>query len=248
MWWRSSRSTTRRRTRAWWWRAISRRRRRRKLIEKWFGDVKPAAAPEPMTIPGVELKGVQKKTITDRVQLPRLYLAWLTPRHFEPGDAALDMVADVLAGGKNSRLFKRLVYDMQIAQDVSAFAAVAGAVVVVPDRRHAAARAHRGRIAEGDRRGDPEAAARAAHGARARTLGEPDRIVVLQPDGARRRLRRQGRSAERLLHRRPAIPTGSTRISRATARCRSATSRAAAAQFLPLDKRVELTVEPEKKP
>jgi zinc protease len=92
----------------------------RALIEKWFGDVKPGPAPDPMTIPGVELKGVQKKTITDRVQLPRLYLAWLTPRHFEPGDAALDMVADVLAGGKNSRLYKRLVYDMQIAQDVNA--------------------------------------------------------------------------------------------------------------------------------
>src|SRR3954463_15689275 len=90
------------------------------LVEKWFSDIKPAAAPDPMTIPGVALKGVQKKTLTDRVQLPRLYLAWLTPRHFEPGDAALDMVADVLAGGKNSRLFKRLVYDMQIAQDVSA--------------------------------------------------------------------------------------------------------------------------------
>ena len=83
--------------------------------------MKPAPPPEPMTIPGVALTGVQKKTITDRVQLPRLYLAWLTPRHFEPGDAALDMVADVLAGGKNSRLYKRLVYDMQIAQDVSAF-------------------------------------------------------------------------------------------------------------------------------
>ena len=94
--------------------------RARSLIEKWFGDVKSGPAPDPMTIPGVALKGVQKKTITDRVQLPRLYLAWLTPRHFEPGDAALDVVADVLAGGKNSRLFKRLVYDMQIAQDVSA--------------------------------------------------------------------------------------------------------------------------------
>ena len=92
----------------------------RKLVEKWFGDVKPARRAEPMTIPGVALNGVQKKTITDRVQLPRLYLAWLTPRHFEPGDAALDVVADVLAGGKNSRLYKRLVYDMQIAQDVSA--------------------------------------------------------------------------------------------------------------------------------
>src|SRR5471032_2848008 len=93
----------------------------RRLVEKWFGDVKAAPAPEPMTIPGVALTGGTKKTITDRVQLPRLYLAWLTPRHFEPGDAALDMVADVLAGSKNSRLYKRLVYDLQIAQDVNAF-------------------------------------------------------------------------------------------------------------------------------
>jgi zinc protease len=92
----------------------------RKLVEKWFSDVKPGTEVDPMTIPGVALKSVQKKTITDRVQLPRLYLAWLTPRHYEPGDAALDVVADVLAGGKNSRLYKRLVYDMQIAQSVEA--------------------------------------------------------------------------------------------------------------------------------
>lgn len=95
----------------------------RKLVEKWFGDIKPAQAPDPITIPGVALKGVTKKTITDKVQLPRIYLAWLTPPHFAPGDAALDMVADALAGGKNSRLYKRLVYDMQIAQDVQAFQA-----------------------------------------------------------------------------------------------------------------------------
>jgi zinc protease len=98
----------------------------RKLVEKWFSDVKSGAAVEPPTIPGVALTGVQKKTITDRVQLPRLYMAWLTPRHFEPGDAALDVVADVLAGGKNSRLYKRLVYDLQVAQSVSAFQASGG--------------------------------------------------------------------------------------------------------------------------
>src|SRR5882672_5695935 len=40
----------------------------RKLIEKYFSDVKPGAAPEPMTIPGVTLTRVQKKTISDRVQ------------------------------------------------------------------------------------------------------------------------------------------------------------------------------------
>jgi zinc protease len=92
----------------------------RTLVEKWFSDVKAGPAPPPMTIPGVALSGVQKKTITDNVQLPRLYLAWLTPAHLAPADATLDGVADILAGGKNSRLYKRLVYDMQIAQNVSA--------------------------------------------------------------------------------------------------------------------------------
>ena len=92
----------------------------RTLVEKWFGDVKAGPRPEPVTIPGVALGGVQKKTITDRVQLPRLYLAWLTPPLYAPGDAALDMLSSVMAGGKNSRLYKRLVYDMQIAQSVEA--------------------------------------------------------------------------------------------------------------------------------
>ena len=92
----------------------------RKLVEKWFSDVKPGGFVEPMTIPGAALTSVQKKTLTDKVQLPRLYLAWLTPKSLDPGDATLDVVADVLAGGKNSRLYKRLVYDMQIAQSVEA--------------------------------------------------------------------------------------------------------------------------------
>jgi zinc protease len=91
------------------------------LVEKWFGDVPAGAAVEPLAIPGVALTGVQRKTLTDRVQLPKLYLAWLTPAHLAPLDAALDVVADVLSGGKNSRLYKRLVYDLQIAQEISAF-------------------------------------------------------------------------------------------------------------------------------
>src|SRR5205809_723727 len=66
----------------------------RRLVEKWFGDIKAGPSPEPMTVPGVALTGVTKKTVTDKVQLPRIYLAWLTPPHFGPGDAAMDMVAD----------------------------------------------------------------------------------------------------------------------------------------------------------
>ncbi|HUP01171.1 MAG TPA: pitrilysin family protein [Gemmatimonadota bacterium] len=90
------------------------------LVEKWFGEI-PAGEPVPPIDPPAAVVSAEKRlTLEDRVQLPRMYMCWLTPAHFAPGDAALDVVANVLAGGKNSRLYKRLVYDLQIAQDVSA--------------------------------------------------------------------------------------------------------------------------------
>ena len=56
----------------------------------------------------------------DRVELPRLYLAWLTPAMFADGDADLDLGTDLLANGKTSRLYRRLVFEERIATDVSA--------------------------------------------------------------------------------------------------------------------------------
>jgi zinc protease len=98
----------------------------RAMVEKWFSDVKPGTGiVPPIDYPHAMLTEVKRKTIQDRVQLPRLYISWLTPAFYEPGDAELDVVSQILAGGKNSRLYKRLVYDMQIAQDVSAFQASA---------------------------------------------------------------------------------------------------------------------------
>ncbi len=91
------------------------------LVEKWFGEVRRGVTVEPIAPPAAILTQVKRQTLTDQVSLPRLYLAWLTPRFYAPGDATLDVVSMVLAGGKNSRLYKRLVYDDQIAQDVSAF-------------------------------------------------------------------------------------------------------------------------------
>ena len=58
--------------------------------------------------------------LEDRVELPRLYLAWLSPAMFADGDAELDLAADVLANGKTSRLYRRLVFEERIATDVSA--------------------------------------------------------------------------------------------------------------------------------
>ncbi len=59
--------------------------------------------------------------MTDRVGLARVYIVWPTPRHFTPEDAALDVLGHVLAGGKTSRLYRALVREKQIAQDVQAY-------------------------------------------------------------------------------------------------------------------------------
>jgi zinc protease len=93
----------------------------KRMVEHWFSDV-PAGSPVgPLVGPAAWLPAEKRLVLEDRVQLPRLYMCWLSPAIFTPGDAELDVASSVLAGGKNARLYKRLVYDMQIAQDVSAY-------------------------------------------------------------------------------------------------------------------------------
>jgi zinc protease len=89
-------------------------------VEKWFGEI-PPGDPLPLQSPApVNITQEKRLVYEDKVQLPRLYMAWVTPVRFAPGDAELDLLASVLSSGKTSRLYKRLVYDMQIAQDVTA--------------------------------------------------------------------------------------------------------------------------------
>ena len=57
----------------------------------------------------------------DRVELPRVYMAWHSPAMFAQDDAEMDLLADLLAHGKMSRLYRKLVYEKRIAIDVSAF-------------------------------------------------------------------------------------------------------------------------------
>jgi zinc protease len=94
--------------------------RARERVEHWFRDIPAGARVPPLDPPPAELTTVVTERMTDQVQLPRLFLAWLTPPLLHPGDAELDVLSNVLSGGKNSRLYKRLVYDLQLAQDVSA--------------------------------------------------------------------------------------------------------------------------------
>jgi zinc protease len=93
----------------------------RELVIKWFSEI-PAGDPvPPLAAREARLEGTTRVMLEDRVQLPRLYLAWVSPAAYEAGDAEMIALAQVLAGGRNSRLYRRLVYEMEIADDVSAF-------------------------------------------------------------------------------------------------------------------------------
>jgi zinc protease len=91
------------------------------LVTKWFAGIPKGAAVEPLNVPQPSLTGVTRKTITDKVQLPRLYLAWLSPTDLTADDAALSVASQILSGGKGARLDRRLLHDTQIAQDVYAY-------------------------------------------------------------------------------------------------------------------------------
>lgn len=90
------------------------------MVQRYFGDLAPGPSVAPVRPPAPVLVGDTRVLIEDRVELPRLYLAWVTPAMFAPDDAELDLAADILANGKTSRLYRRLVYEMRIATDVSA--------------------------------------------------------------------------------------------------------------------------------
>ena len=90
-------------------------------VQRFFGWIPRGAA---VTRPSVEIPPIpatKYATLEDRVTLPQVNLLWRTTKAYAPGDAALTALSSILTQGKNSRLYKRLVYEEQVAQDVSAF-------------------------------------------------------------------------------------------------------------------------------
>jgi len=88
-------------------------------VEKYFGSI-PSGPPVPkITAVPPQITSEKRSKITDQVELPRVYMGWIMPSIFQPGDAESDLLAEILGGGKSSRLYKSLVYKKQIAQDVT---------------------------------------------------------------------------------------------------------------------------------
>jgi len=95
----------------------------REAAERFFGGI-PANPSIPelgdLSLPPT-LGGERRETVHDRVPLPRIYVGFRAPVFGDTRLDALDVAGQILAGGKGSRLHRRLVRDEQIAQDVALF-------------------------------------------------------------------------------------------------------------------------------
>ena len=96
----------------------------RRYAEKYFGGIE--ANPRiprlgDLSLPATLGREV-RETVHDRVPLPRVYFGFRAPPFGDRRFDALEVASQILAGGKGSRLHRRLVRDEQIAQDVVAFA------------------------------------------------------------------------------------------------------------------------------
>jgi len=92
----------------------------RQKVEKYFGDI-PAGPPVARQQAWVAKRtGSQRGIMQDRVPQARIYKVWNIPGWGTRDGDYLNLVSDILSTGKTSRLYRRLVYDEQIATDVSA--------------------------------------------------------------------------------------------------------------------------------
>jgi predicted Zn-dependent peptidase len=95
----------------------------RASVERYFGAIPANPSIPPLgdlSLPptlGHEIREV----VTDRVPLPRIYVGYRAPVYGDPRLDALEVAGQILAGGKGSRLHRRLVRDERIAQDVALF-------------------------------------------------------------------------------------------------------------------------------
>ncbi len=91
--------------------------------ERYFGRI-PANPSIPalgdLSLPPT-LGGERRETVFDRVPLPRIHVGFRAPVFGDPRLDALDLAGQILAGGKGSRLNRRLVREERIAQDVALF-------------------------------------------------------------------------------------------------------------------------------
>jgi zinc protease len=90
-------------------------------VEKYFGDIPAGPVLNRQQDWIAKMSGERRVTMQDRVPQARIYKVWNIPGYRHRDYALIDVASDILAGGKNSRLYKRLVYTDRTATAVNSF-------------------------------------------------------------------------------------------------------------------------------
>ena len=96
-----------------------------KLVQKYFGGLSPAAPVIRVQRQASALAGPVDIAMSDNVELERLTIAWPGVPRMHGDEAALSVLAEVLSGGRSSRLIRSIVYQKEMAQSVYAFSMAA---------------------------------------------------------------------------------------------------------------------------
>ena len=190
----------------------------RARVERYFGSIPGGNRSLRPWIPKPAFQASRDIVLQDRVELDRLYMFWHTVPHFHEHDAPLSLLGDILARGKASRLYQKIVVDRQLAQDASAYQSgreLAGGFGITVTLRPSRS------IAEVREFLDAEIAEIASAGVAAEEL---ERVITMKTASFLFALehiggfRRRGRPPERLQHLRrrsrrssPPISSGSSR-------------------------------------
>ncbi|MEZ0240235.1 MAG: M16 family metallopeptidase, partial [Chloroflexota bacterium] len=96
----------------------------RAWVAKYFNGI-PANPELPVDLGDLSLPptlgGEIREIVPDKIPLPRIYWGFRAPAFGDPRLEALDLAGQILAGGKGSRLHRRLVREERLAQDVAVF-------------------------------------------------------------------------------------------------------------------------------
>ncbi len=90
-------------------------------VKKYFGDIPPGPPVARFDQYVAKRTGTSRQSAQDRVPQTRIYKIWNVPGDATKDRVLLDVAAQVLSSGKNSRLYKRLVYDDQTATRVRVY-------------------------------------------------------------------------------------------------------------------------------
>jgi zinc protease len=89
------------------------------MAEELYGDIPGGAPIAPLDL-APSRPTARRIGLEDGVELPRVYVAWPSPSLFANGDAEMDLVADILANGRTSRLYTRLIHERRVAVELGA--------------------------------------------------------------------------------------------------------------------------------